>query len=87
MLELPPGYERRIKIDTQEIFYVNHNTRTTSWIHPKIEQLLIPEEELNVSIIYYLFHFKCNIECEYTVSKPTSSNGNRKSTATKLSKF
>ena len=48
-MELPAGYERRIKIDTHEIFYVNHNTRTTSWIHPKVEQLLIPEEELNVS--------------------------------------
>ena len=54
-MDLPPGYERRQKIDTQQIFYVNHNTRTTSWIHPKIEQMLIPEEELNVSPPIWLF--------------------------------
>ena len=54
-MDLPPGYERRQKIDTQQIFYVNHNTRTTSWIHPKIEQMLIPEEELNVSPPIWFF--------------------------------
>jgi len=44
---LPEGFERRVKPDTRQIFFINHNSKKTSWIHPKIEMALIPEEELS----------------------------------------
>lgn len=45
--DLPEGFERRVTPDTRQIFYINHNSKKTSWIHPKVEMSLIPEQELS----------------------------------------
>lgn len=33
MLPLPPGWERGISQDG-EVYYIDHNTKSTSWTHP-----------------------------------------------------
>ncbi len=33
---LPPGWEQRLDPKTQRLFYVNHNTRSTTWADPRL---------------------------------------------------
>jgi hypothetical protein len=45
--DLPSHCERRVTSDGN-IFFINHNTQKTHWLHPTIEEQLLPE---NVSDI------------------------------------
>ena len=35
---LPPGWEARLDPRTGSVFYIDHNTRTTTWTHPLQQQ-------------------------------------------------
>jgi len=40
--QLPSHCERQVTRD-QKVFFINHETKQTSWIHPLVEQQLLPE--------------------------------------------
>lgn len=43
--DLPPGWEERATVDGN-IYYVNHTTKTTQWIHPRTGKNKIVSEDL-----------------------------------------
>jgi len=71
---LPEGFERRVKPDTRQIFFINHNSKKTSWIHPKIEMALIPEEELSGNQPFSMTENKMDIENNHQYNQQPEYN-------------
>lgn len=72
--QLPEGFERRVKPDTRQIFFINHNSKKTSWIHPKIEMALIPEEELSGNQPFSMTDSKMDVENNHQYNQQPEYN-------------
>uniref|UniRef100_A0A3F2Z1W5 WW domain-containing protein n=1 Tax=Anopheles quadriannulatus TaxID=34691 RepID=A0A3F2Z1W5_ANOQN len=70
--ELPPGWEQA-KTQDGRIYYINHNTRTTTWEDPRITAM---QESLfqQQSSVETLFNTGSQTLLSPTISSPTPTN-------------
>lgn len=73
--ELPPGWEQA-KTQDGRIYYINHNTRTTTWEDPRITAM---QESLfqQQSSVETLFNTGSQTLISPTISSPTPTNANQ----------
>lgn len=78
--ELPPGWEQA-KTQDGRIYYINHNTRTTTWEDPRITAM---QESLfqQQSSVETLFNTGSQTLLSPTISSPTPTSNNSSSTST-----
>ncbi|XP_053689338.1 transcriptional coactivator yorkie isoform X2 [Sabethes cyaneus] len=72
--DLPPGWEQARTQDGR-IYYINHNTRTTTWEDPRITAL--QEQFQQQSSVETLFNTGSQTLISPTISSPTPPNANQ----------
>ncbi|XP_062540483.1 transcriptional coactivator yorkie isoform X2 [Armigeres subalbatus] len=74
--ELPPGWEQA-KTQDGRIYYLNHNTRTTTWEDPRITAAMQQESLFQQqSSVETLFNTGSQTLLSPTISSPTPTNNN-----------
>ncbi|XP_065086565.1 transcriptional coactivator yorkie isoform X2 [Ochlerotatus camptorhynchus] len=74
--ELPPGWEQA-KTQDGRIYYINHNTRTTTWEDPRITAAMQQEslfQQQQQSSVETLFNTGSQTLISPTISSPTPTN-------------
>ncbi|XP_058838372.1 transcriptional coactivator yorkie isoform X2 [Topomyia yanbarensis] len=74
--DLPPGWEQARTQDGR-IYYINHNTRTTTWEDPRITAALQESQFQQQSSVETLFNTGSQTLISPTISSPTPPNANQ----------
>lgn len=60
---LPEGWEQA-RTPEGEIYFINHQTRTTSWFDPRIREYYI---FIRYEIIFFFLYFSINMKCKKNI--------------------
>ncbi|XP_058456285.1 transcriptional coactivator yorkie isoform X2 [Malaya genurostris] len=74
--DLPPGWEQARTQDGR-IYYINHNTRSTTWEDPRITAALQESQFQQQSSVETLFNTGSQTLISPTISSPTPPNANQ----------
>lgn len=77
--DLPPNFDYAKDPKTGRVFYIDHKTETTSWIHPRLKDELPPNFECRIDEISQKIYFVDHTNKTSSFSHPCHENFHRHS--------